>query len=316
MIRSLAAVVFCCALTPVRADGLRLETSEGVVRVLDGDTTLTAYRTDWRVPYLYPLHSPSGANLTRHWPARDDVAGEERDHPHHRSLWLAHGAVNGYDFWSFKGNKEAAIEHRELSAQTSGDDGSVSFTAELAWKGDGKTLLTESRRHRFAKADDKTFILDITSTLRAADGDVVFGDTKEGMFAIRMDRTLRVKGPQAKSRLVNSAGDKDGAAWGKRAKWVATHGPDESDEPAVVALFDHPSNLRHPTWWHARDYGLSAANPFGIHDFESKPDRTLGNHTLKRGEPLTFHYRVVLHHGDLESAGLDRRWESFAAEKP
>jgi hypothetical protein len=75
---------------------------------------------------------------------------------------------------------------------------------------------------------------------------------------------------------------------------------------------DHPSNLRHPTWWHARDYGLLAANPFGIHDFEAKKDKTLGNHVLKKGESLTFRYLVVLHHGSVENAKLADHWTTFS----
>jgi len=311
MIRNVALALFAPIL-PLMAEGLRLSESEKSIRVLDGENLLTEYRTDWKVPYLYPVLSPSGANLTRHWPARVDIEGEERDHPHHRSLWLAHGAVNGFDFWAFHDGKDAAIEHRKFGSVGIAEDGSASFTGHLAWTGGGKTHLTEKRTHTFRKEGEKTFILDITSELTAADGDAVFGDTKEGMFAIRFDRTLRVKGASAKATLINSKGDKDGEVWGKRAEWIATLGPDEKGEPAVIGMFDHPSNLRHPTWWHARDYGLSAANPFGIHDFEKKPDKTAGNHTLKKGETLAFRYRLVFHHGNLDSADMDGQWQSFS----
>ncbi len=310
-----AALTLASALAvEAAAADLRLEKAEDTLRVFHGDELLTAYRSDWRVPYLYPVRSLSGANLTRHWPADDSFEGEERDHPHHRSLWLAHGAVNGYDFWAFHDGKDAAIEHRGFSAAEA-KDGTASFTAELAWTTGGKTHLSEKRTHVVRLLDDKTWQLDVTSELTAPDDDALFGDTKEGMFAIRLDRTLRVKGRQAEAKLVDSEGHQDGDVWGKRAQWIATHGPDEKDQPVVIAMFDHPENLRHPTWWHARDYGLLAANPFGIHDFENIPDKRPGEHVLKKGDTLVFRYRVVFHHGDMESAGVAERWNDFAELK-
>jgi hypothetical protein len=81
---------------------LKLEESAGSMKVLDGETLVTEYRTDWKVPYLYPLMSPSGAVISRHWPTDKSVPTEEQDHPHHRSIWMGHGLVTGADFWSFK----------------------------------------------------------------------------------------------------------------------------------------------------------------------------------------------------------------------
>jgi len=66
--------------------------------------------------------------------------------------------------------------------------------------------------------------------------------------------------------IINAEGVKNTAAWGKRSTWVDYHGPKDG-KVYGVAIFDHPSNPRHPTWWHVRDYALFAANPFGKHDF-------------------------------------------------
>ena len=281
---------------------------------LDGKL-FTELRTDSRVPYLYPLMSSSGACLSRHWPMSDEFKEEERDHPHHRSLWLSHGAVNGHDFWAWttkKSDPKIVLTNPGVLKYSVTKDGGMSFTVDLAWTADGKTHLTEERTHSFRKIDGETTLIEVVSKLTAADGDAVFGDTKEGMFAIRVDRTLRLNGPQAKGHIADSEGREDGDTWGKRSNWVAFTGPDEKGEPAVLAMFDHPSNLRHPTWWHARDYGLLAANPFGIHDFEGKADKHLGDHLLKKGETLTFRYAVILHHGTLESAKLSDRWKQFS----
>jgi hypothetical protein len=272
---------------------------------LDGKP-YTSFRTDSKVPYCYPLMSSSGANLARHWPMENGFK-EDEDHPHHRSFWMSHGNVNGHDFWAWQFGEDPKIELKKVRVVEKD-----AFTVELAWTAGGKTHLIEERTYAFKKIDPGTTMIDFTSKLTAADGDATFGDTKEGMFAIRVDRTLRLKGPTAKGSIADSEGRKDGDTWGKRSKWVAFTGPDEKNEPAVIAVLDHPSNLRHPTWWHARDYGLLAANPFGIHDFESKKDKHTGDHVLKKGETLVFRYGVVLHHGSLETAGLGERWKEFA----
>lgn len=305
--KALFAAVILAVPAAFAAGEFTISQEKGTVTVkLDGKL-YTEYRTDAPGPYLYPLVSASGAVLSRHWPM-EKGKGEEEDHPHHRSFWLGHGAVNGHDFWAWKGKGDPKIEHRGV--KTAGPN---LFAVDLAWTAGGKTQLTEERSFAFKQIDPKTTSITVTSRLTAADGDATFGDTKEGMFAIRVDRTLRQKGKEAKGHIADSEGRKDGDVWGKKAKWVAFTGPDEKGEPAVIAMFDHPSNLRHPTWWHARDYGLLAANPFGIHDFEGKKDQPhAGDHVLKKGETLSFRYQVILHHGSLESAKLAERWAEFS----
>lgn len=311
--KTLFAALILAAPTVFAAGEFTISFPKDAIAVqLDGKP-YTSYLTDAPAPYLHPLVSASGAVLSRHWPMEKGF-GEEEDHPHHRSFWMSHGAVNGYDFWAWKGKGSPKIEHRAMKA--SGKD---FFTVELAWTADGKTQLAEERTYAFKQIDAETTSITVTSKLTAPEGDVTFGDTKEGMFAIRVDRTLRLAAPKgkdaagAKGHIADSEGRKDGDVWGKKSKWVAFTGPDEKGEPAVVAMFDHPSNLRHPTWWHARDYGLLAANPFGIHDFENKKDQPkAGDHVLKKGETLSFRYQVILHHGSLESAKLAERWAEFS----
>lgn len=270
----------------------------------DGKTLITAFRTDYRVPYLYPLTSPSGANIARHWPMEDDATTEEKDHPHHRGLWFSHGDVNGYDFWAgMVGKKDAVIRTDSIYPEKMKT--SASIIAKLTWLGDGKELLRETRSQEFTRPDPKTLRINYSSTLVALADEVTFGDTKEGVFAIRTDRTLRVNGREAKATLTNSNGETNASAWGKRAAWAAYSGPDELGQPIVVAIIDNPGSFRHPTHWHARDYGLLAANPFGIHDFEKKKDKTIGKHVLSKDSFIKFSYTVIIHQGTLKSAKLD-----------
>lgn len=288
-----------------------VKSTDGKVTITDGAALVTEYRTDSKVPYLYPMSAPGGTNLSRHWPMEDDAKGEEKDHPHHRSFWLSHGAVNGYDFWAWTGNKDARIVHLSTDPVVASEK-KVNFTVHLAWNGDKKTILSEKRTYAIEDIDADTRVFDVTSILTAANGDVVFGDTKEGFFAFRVDRTLRMTGPTAKGGIVDSHGRKNADCWGKKSAWVTFYGPDDQGKPAVITMLEHPSNFRHETWWHARDYGLLAANPFGIHDFEGKKDKTLGNHTLKNGEFMTFRYRLVLHRGELDQKKIASWWKAYA----
>ena len=289
---------------PIHAE-FAISEKDGTLRITDKGKLITAFRTDYRVPYLYPLTAPGGANVSRHWPMETDAPEEEKDHPHHRGLWLSHGDVNGYDFWAGFDKKDASIKLKSI-VDAKAEGGAAHFTADLVWTAEGKELLREQRRHSISRPTPETHRIDIESNLTAIGGDVVFGDTKEGTFAVRVDRTLRVKGDQAKAVMTNSNGELDLEVWGKRAKWVAASGPDETGKPVVVAIIEKETSFRHPTHWHARDYGLLAANPFGIHDFEKTKDKTAGSHTLKKGDTLTLSYTVILHQGSLESADLDK----------
>lgn len=309
---SLTAAALTFFIGSARAD-FTFSEKDGVLQLHDEGKLITSFRTDYRVPCLYPLTSPSGANILRHWPLENDAPSEEKDHPHHRGLWLSHGNVNGYDFWAGFDNKNASIKVKSVHNEKV-ENGVASFNADLYWTAEGKGILGDTRVYSFSRPDPDTLRIDITSRLFPIKVDVVFGDTKEGTFAIRMDRSLRVVGPEAKATLTNSNGETNAAAWGKRAEWAAYSGPDELGKPAVVAIIDDPSSFRHPTHWHARDYGLLAANPFGIHDFEKRKDKKAGNHTLKAGESITLKYTVIIHQGTLESAGLDAIYGSLGKE--
>ena len=155
--------------------------------------------------------------------------------------------------------------------------------------------------------------MDFEITIHASNGQVVFGDTKEGSMAIRLAPTMRVTGKVGKGHITNSEGNQDRNAWGKRAAWCDYYGP-LNDEVVGVAIFDHPQNPRHPTWWHVRPYGLFTANPFGVHYFESKPKGT-GDLTIKAGESVTFRYRLYFHKGDEKQAKVAEYYSEYTEAK-
>ncbi|HBE97894.1 MAG TPA: hypothetical protein DDW68_12055 [Verrucomicrobiales bacterium] len=290
------------ALTGLSTAELRSEKTDSSLKIFDGDKLITEYRTDSSVPYLYPLVGPSGTGLTRSFPMVKDVAGEQSDHPHHRSFWFTHGNVNGHDFWHDP-KHNSKIQHQSFENVKGG-----TFTANLHWTHKDKIILKEKRTYQFEKLSDKALSIVVNSQI-TAEIDAKFADTKEGSFALRIAPTLRHKGNVAKGQLANSEGQIDGKVWGKRAKWVSVHGPDSKGQATVITMMDHPENLRHPTWWHARTYGLIAANPFGKKDFGEKES---GDYNLKRGKTLTQRYGILLESGKFDKEAVAKSYQKFA----
>jgi len=286
------------------ADRLRVE--------VNGRLFTEYFYTNVPRPYFFPLMGPGGLPLTRNWPMKE-TTNEEKDHPHHRSLWFAHGAVNGRDFWSEQKDFGRIVHDGFLEIKTGGSGLIRSRNRWIA--ADGSVVCTDERALRiYAPANAGEQIFDFDITLRASNGGVTFGDTKEGAMAVRLGETMRLKTSAGKGHIVTSTGARDGAAWGKRADWCDYFGPVDG-KIVGIAIFDHPENPRHPTWWHVRDYGLFAANPFGQHDFEKLDDRAAGDLKIPAGESVTFRYRFYLHEGDEQQARVAVKYQEYAKEK-
>ena len=262
-------------------------------------------------PVLFPIIGPGENVMVRQWPMKDAAPGEEKDHPHHRGLWFSHGSVNATDFW-METPKAGQIIIQGVPEITSGP-GTVTLKTKESWQKPGGGEVMTSATMITCGTDGSDRYIDYTVTMSAGAEDVVFGDTKEGTMAIRVNPQLNFKGAVAKGTATTSEGKTGAAAWGTHAKWVDYTAPMNGGVTGV-ACFDHPSNLRHPTTWHARDYGLIAANPFGLHDFEKKPKGT-GDHTVKKGESLTLRYRWLFHTGDTATAKIEDRWQVWAGAK-
>jgi hypothetical protein len=263
--------------------------------------------------------------MTRHWPLEDDIATEERDHPHHKGLWYGHRVVNGADFWGEAAGAKAGTVlgqtiHDDFLEVKSGEEQGV-LRARNKWVLDasGELVCTDVRTLTFHKGTDGPLI-DFDITITAGDKEVVFGDDKDGAMSIRVPESMRVEKAKAKGEktpqpgdghIVTSAGQKDVPAWGTRADWCDYYGPDEG-KTAGVAIFDHPANPRHPTWWHVRGYGLFAANPFGQAQFEKLDDKSAGEFKIAPGQSVTFRYRFYFHAGDTDQAKVADHYRDYA----
>ncbi len=270
----------------------------------------TELRTDATKPYLHPLRTPSGKIITRQFPMAD-VAGETKDHPHHRGLWFSHGDVNGWDFWVSERDQKGAGKGRgEIVVTTSKKKGKNEIVFSADWKSPDGVLLKEDRVMKF-RGDQNVRIIDLDITLTALK-EVKFGDTKEGTFAIRLrDELTEQKGGAKMTNAAGVSGEKQ--VWGRPSPWVDYVGQVDG-ETVGVAILDHPFNPGHPTHWHARAYGLFAANIFGLHDFY-KGEGKEGSRTLKPGEKLRFRYEVVVHGGDTATARIADLYQKYSRTK-
>jgi hypothetical protein len=279
-------------------------------------------------PYLYPLRTASGAVLTRGFPM-EKIPGESVDHPHHRALFFAHGDVNGVDFWTEAAHAETAPVHaggqavqvshqfphgrtvfvKLLRAKGGPDSGRLAARFHLEGPGN-ETIAEETQSYTF-HGDETTRTIDCEFTIRALKVPVKLGDTKEGTFAIRVANALEEGSGMIMTDSEGRSGEKQ--IWGKRANWVDYSGA-VGGRSVGIAIFDHPSNPKHPTYWHARGYGLFAANPFGERDFYNDPKRD-GSLTIPAGGSLTFRYRVLIHEGDAAAARVAEAWARYATGK-
>ena len=289
--------------------GVKLIPGETEVKVEIGGKPFTDYRfaADERPPFVrpffYPVLSADGTEVTS-----DQIRTNPKEHPHHRSIWVGHGAVNGVDHWTVEQKQQAPKQRHIKFDKVAGD----TIVEELVWDDlAGGPLLNEMRTIRFVPYPDGCRGLDVTVAVTAAGDEVTLGDTKEaGLISVRV-----AKGISAKPTLINSTGASgEKQVWGKPADWVDESGMIDG-KAYGIAIFDHPSNPRHPTPWHAREYGLLSANEFGLHAFDKKEAAGAGDFKIEKGKTAVFRYLVIIHDGDAAAAGLPEKYQAFATTK-
>ena len=289
-------------------------------------------------PVLYPIATSKGTIITRGYPF-ETRAGERVDHPHHVGMWLNYESVNGFDFWNNSTaikdrTKYGTIKHTGI-IETNGGYNKANLKVKADWvdtDGKGKTLLKESTNYIFqAKGNQR--IIDRITTLTAQNEEVSFKDVKDGFFAIRVARELEhpsdkpdifvdANGIETKVDKLDNSGitgnyhtseGVDGeAAWSTRGKWNNLTGKIKGEDISI-AIIDHPSNVNYPTYWHARGYGLFAANPLGEKIF-SKDKKEL-NFKLAPNQSIIFRYRTVITSGKISDETLNKLAEDFSKSK-
>ena len=312
------------------------EAEKKVDIMVDGKLfTSYIYPDNVKKPVLWPLMSPAGNMLTRSYPMINKE-GDRTDHPHHVGVWLNYGDVNGLDFWN---NSEAippeerdaygCIYHQSVD-KTEGGQGKALLATSAVWKSPDKTEMLQEQSSFNFMAMDNVRIIDRTTTLTALIDEVRFTDNKEGMFAIRVARELELPsdGPSdlmdvhgnvtrvekvdntlVKGDYRSAEGVTGADVWGTRCRWMELSGEINGEQIALV-IIDHPSNVGYPTYWHARGYGLFAANTLGQKAFSG--GENILNFSLKKGESVTFKYRLVIAAEDLGKEIINHLADDFA----
>lgn len=307
--------------SPLRAaDVVFLPGPESVGVQVNGQLLTVLHLKGQKCPYFHPVVTMDGRRLTRQWPLAEATTPESRDHPHHIGLHYAHGEVRRVeqgkpgapvDFWH---NDRGVIRHDELTIK----EARSQIILKNRWVNGEKVMARDRTRIEFG-GDEQARWMDWTITITApSEHGLILGDTKEGTFSIRLAEELAMRSADknippgiAHGNLANSRGVRGKDVWGKRAEWCAAFGEVEG-KPAAVALFDHPDNPRHPTWWMARDYGMFNINPFGISFFENKPAGT-GDFALGAGESVTFRYRLLVLEKGFEPDEVQNYYQDYAS---
>lgn len=317
---SLLAFVAFGSAPPSAAASVEVKRQGDHIDVLIGGHPFTTYYfgADTAKPYLFPLRSAQGTIVTRGFPMDTNIPGEDRDEPHQRAMYFAHGDINGYDFWGeaefprwsrHPASTFGRTVFRELDEMRGGPDAGVLRAEFDLVTSKGQMIAAETQSFTFT-GDEHARIIDCEFIIRANHGPVTVGDTKEGTFAIRVVKAL----DSPPGRMVNSEGAVgEKAVWGKRADWVDFDGNAPGEEVGI-AIFDSPTNLRHPTYWHARHYGLLAANPFGAKEFTHDRHED-GSYVIATGGSLTLRYRVFIHHGDFQEGRVADAYRQYVANE-
>ena len=289
--------------------------TDGNFRITIDGELFTEYLTDYETegftnPILYPIQNASGTPLTRDFPINPPGRrNESRDHPHHKALFIGHESINGIDFWHSTRPGSGRIEHARTIETRSGEDRALLRTFNLWKDAEDSVICTDTRELQFGVTDGIRY-LDLELNLHASHRPVVFGEKKDGVIAIRTHPDLRLTADPARGvkevfgNAQNSEGVQGKKIWGKKAHWVHYWGQIDGQDSGI-AILAHPSNKRGPTWWHARDYGLIAANPFG--PTANGGDGAL---TLAEGESFTMRYRFLFH--DKSEIDIEKLYQQYA----
>jgi hypothetical protein len=297
--------------------------------------TAYCYFDSTEKPVLFPLKTISGVTVTRGWPIAPRE-GERTDHPHHVGLWFNYESVNGLDFWNnstaIAAEKKAnygSIRHKRIvEKRILGKQARLVATSNWV-NSAGQVLLEETTTYDFSVSGN-TFIIDRKALLKAVADTVVFKDVKDGALGLRAARWLELPSNQKDNfvdsrgnvttiaqlnnegvtgNYINREGVQGDSTWGKRSDWTILQGKKEEKE-ILIAIIDHPRNIGYPTYWHARGYGLFAANPFGQKIFSNGKSEL--NFKLTKDKPVMLRYRVLIHEGTpLDATAVDAFMKTF-----
>lgn len=340
----LSSILFSSAQTP-NVKVVKSANEKKIDVLFDGKLfTSFLYPDSLEKPVLYPLRSAQGTIVTRGFPV-NPRPDDPTDHPHHLGLWFNFENVNGLDFWNnsyaipaAKKNMYGWIKTDDISgigSRRMSDGSNVGFFSYHAnWTNQKNEILLEEKTTYIFSGNVRQRIIDRVTTLRA-NTDVLFTDAKDGMLGLRLAHELQIPTKEDQKftdnkgnvtivkggtdmiptgNYITSEGKTGNDAWSTRGRWCKVYGKMGNDSVSV-AIIDHPLNINYPTFWHARGYGLFAANPLGEKIFTNgKSEKNLN---LKKGESVTFRFRIVIDEGGktITTDQLNQLADEFAKQQ-
>ncbi len=286
------------------------------VYIGSSEFTCFLYPDSLEKPVLFPIYDAGNTLVTRGFPM-NPRPGEPTDHPHHLGLWLTYENVNGLDFW----NNSYAIPAEKKSLYgwiktdsileiSGGRKGTLRYHAN--WVNQQNVVLLEETTRYVFSGNGHERIIDRFTDLKA-DTSILFADAKDGLLGLRLTHELQIpaiKDQQftdnkgnittvksdtvANGNYLTSEGKQGDSAWSTRGRWCKVFGKIGNDSVSIT-IFDHILNPDYPTYWHARGYGLFAANPLGEKIFTN--GKSSLNLKLKKGESVRFRYRILIQNG-------------------
>jgi hypothetical protein len=300
--------------------------------------TSFCYPDSLEKPFLYPILASNDAAITRGFPLHPR-ANEPTDHPHHIGLWFNYENVNGLDFWNNsyaidadKKKNYGWIRTQKILHTKNGKQANISYAAN--WTDQQKrVLLEEITDLNFSTIGNDRVIERITKL--TAKEDVSFHDVKDGMLGLRVAHALELPISETKKytdangnvtfvkankdstvtgNYLTSEGKQGDAAWGTRGNWCMLYGKLGEDSVSIV-MIDHPLNPGYPTFWHARNYGLFAANPLGQKVFSN--GKLELNFKLAKGQSVIFRYKIIIATGNrrLANSTIEKLALDFSSVK-
>ena len=267
------------------------------IDVTVGNLFFTSYRfeDDEKYPFFFPVNSPvSGASVTS---MRNGI------YPHHSSLFFGCDRVNGGNYWQEGLERGRIVSIGARILETGGDK--VVIEDECIWKRpDADAPVKDKRLITITSPAENIFQLDFDIEMEML-MDVNIPVTNHSLFSVRMAEDLSVKQGGV---MVNSEGQSgEKATFGQRAAWMDFYGERKATGFEGIAIMQHPSNKWFPSPWFTRDYGFMSPTPmYWPEDGEST--------NLKKGEKVKLRYRVIVHGGSVDEAGISKLYERYKAE--
>jgi hypothetical protein len=260
--------------------------------------------------YVYPLFTPAGFPVTSECPA---------DHPHHNSFWIAADHVHGrmpvgdgkYEEYTYNLYVDETFQGRApgriiaLSSKAAPHHCGIVIMQDIEWRGptewaapDGRLIAREAREMVIA-AEPGMYVIDVKSTLAAAEWDFSLGPTRHAYFNLRAAERITVANG---GQVIDDRGCAGGEAiTGTQSRWVDFSGNVGGGHKAGLSVFPDPRDHEDLSWFVA-DWGVVTVGPFRIN-----------GRVVKQGESLTARYRVLVHDGDSIAADVAGRYASFLA---